>query len=161
MSNKQIFLWRWAKPAKVFEPKENPQWFDAGIKSKFPNGVVLVGLNPIDWMEIMGGEGNVLHKIVLNKQQAELCVVAEASFRPIENELTEFIKRKKMPLIGSLKAYQKENYKASFVCLLKYSGGYNLPEVLIPFPVKAEVVSFQKLCNLIWKIKMWFFTKDY
>lgn len=152
-------MWRWAKLTKIFEPTENLYWSRAGKKLKSHNRVVRAGLNPFDWMELMSGEGKVLHRIVLNPKQAEFCVVAEGSFRPTEEEITEFIERKGIPLIGSLRRYEEEKYEKSFVPLLEYEGGYNLPEVLIPFPVKGEAVSWKKLWMLIWRLKMWFARK--
>ena len=151
----RIVLWRWSKPTKVLELEENPQWFmeKSGKRKKFRshNRVVLAGLNPFDWMEIMKGEGIVLHKIVLNKQQAELCVVAEAE--PSKEKIEEFIERKHIFLgLSGRRKYQEENYERSFVPLLEYLGGYDLPEVLIPFPVKAKVVSRIEL--LFIKLKM-------
>ena len=137
----RIILWRWDKPSKKFTPTENAYFSSRGIQFKSHNNVVRAGLNPIDWMEIMKGEKEVLHKIVLTREQAELCVVAEADFRPTEEELTEFTERMHISLIGSKRRYNYANYEKSFVCLLEYSGGYKLPEVLIPFPVKAERVS--------------------
>jgi len=153
LSDKRIVLWRWAKPSMVFAPTENTHF--RGVLFKSHKNVVRAGLNPIDWMEIMSGEGIALHKIVLGRQQAEQCVVAEADFRLTEEELTEFIKRKQIHLVGSKKRYDHDNYEKSFVGLLKYSGGYNLPEVLIPFPVKAKIVYCAKVSILIWKLKMW------
>lgn len=137
----------------MFIPKENI-YFKA-IPFKSHNSVVRAGLNPINWMEMMGRDGIVLHKIVLNKQQAELCVVAEGLFRPTEEEITEFTERMHIPLIGSRRKYDYENYEKSFVCLLEYSGSYNLPEVLIPFSVKAEIVSCARVFILVWKLKIW------
>lgn len=141
MFNKRIVLWRWDKPSKKFTPTENTYFSSRGIQFKSHNNVVRAGLNPIDWMEIMKGEKAVLHKIVLTREQAELCVVAEADFRLTEEELTEFTERMHISLVGSKRRYNYANYEKSFVSLLEYSGNYNRPEVLIPFPVKAERVS--------------------
>jgi len=141
----------------VFAPTENTYF--RGVPFKSHRNVVRAGLNPIDWMEIMSGEGIVLHKIVLSRQQAERCVVAEALFRPTEEELTEFIKRMHIHLVGSKIRYDHDDYEKSFVGLLEYSGGYNLPEVLIPFLVKAEIVYCAKVFILIWKLKMWLHKK--
>jgi len=116
---------------------------------------VRAGLNPIDWMEIIGGEGKNLHKIVLNERQAELCVVAEALFRPTTEELVEFSKKTHTYLAGIKRRYDHANYEKSFVPLLEYTGGYNLPEVLIPFPVTAESVCCVKIYILFWKLKKW------
>lgn len=142
LANKRFVLWKWAKPSKIFKPKMGRFW-ERGIQFKSHNKIVLAGLNPTDWMEIMGDL--TLHKIVLNKQQAELCVVAEGEFDPTEKELTEFTERRNIGLVGSLEKYENENYESSFIPLTKYSGGYNCPEVLIPFPVKTETVSCVKV----------------
>lgn len=141
----------------VFAPTENTYF--RGVSFKSHKKVVRAGLNPIDWMEIMSGEGVVLHKIVLSRQQAEQCVVAEANFRLTEEELTEYIERKHIHLVGSKIRYDHDNYEKSFVGLLEYSEGYNLPEVLIPFPVEAEIVYCAKGVILIWKLKMWLHKK--
>jgi len=157
LSDKRIVLWRWAKPSRFFAPTENTYF--RGVPFKSHKNVVRAGLNPVDWMEIMSGEGTILHKIVLSRQQAEKCVVAEALFRPTEEELTEFIKRMHIHLVGSKIRYDHANYEKSFVGLLEYSGGYSLPEVLIPFRVKAETVYCAKVFILIWKLKMWLHKK--
>jgi hypothetical protein len=153
LSNKRIVVWRWAKPSKMFDPTENP-YFE-GPRFKSHNVAVRAGLNPVDWMEMIKGEREVLHKIVLTRRQAENCVVAEADFLLTEEEITEFVERRHILLVGSKRKYDCANYEKSFVCLLEYSGNYNLPEVLIPFSVKADVVSYAKLLILIWKLKMW------
>ena len=134
-------------------PTESP--FFAGIRFKPHDNCVRAGLNPLDWMQMMKGSGIVLHKIVLSRQQAEHCVVAEGCFIPTYEELSEFGKRRHMQQIGLLRCYQDENYEKSFIPLLKYSGGYNLPEVLIPFSVKTEIVSYARIWILMWKMKMW------
>ena len=154
MSNERIVLWRWTKPSKRFTPTENNYFEEQQFKSH--SKVVRAGLNPIDWKEMMSREGTVLHRIVLSKRQAELCVVAEADFRPTEEEMTEFIERMDIPVIGSRRRYNAENYENSFVPLLEYRGGYNLPEVLIPFPVTAENVCCERIHILLWKLKKWF-----
>ena len=156
MSNKRFVLWKWAKPSKIFDPVEN-RYCEKGIRFKSYNKIVYAGLNPTDWMDIMGAF--TLHKIVLDKQQAELCVVAEDYFRPTDKELAEFIERTHGSYVGSLNDYRNKNYKSSFVPLIKYSGGYNRPEVLIPFSVKTETVSCVKAYILIWKLKKWFTQK--
>jgi hypothetical protein len=116
---------------------------------------VRAGLNPLDWMQMMKGDGIVLHKVVLSRQQAERCVVAEGCFIPTYEELSEFAERKHMQPVGILRGYQDENYEKSFVPLLKYSSGYNLPEVLIPFSVKAKTVSYARIWIRMWKMKIW------
>jgi hypothetical protein len=116
---------------------------------------VRAGLNPLDWMQMMKGYGIVLYKIVLSRQQAEHCVVAEGCFIPTHEELSEFGKGSHMQPVGVLRYYQDENYEKSFVPLLKYSGGYNRPESLIPFPVKTKIISNQRILILMWKMKMW------
>ena len=123
---------------------KNGYFSSKGIQFKSHNNVVRAGLNSIDWMEIMKGERDVLHKIVLTRGQAEKRVVAEADFRPTEEELVEFTKKTHTHLVGSKIRYDCANYENSFVFLLEYSGNYNLPEVLIPFSVKADVVSCEK-----------------
>jgi len=150
---REIVLWKWAKPTRLFETLKNPYWTSAGLRFKSHNKVVYAGLNPVDWMETMG-KGATLHKIILTKQQAELCVVAEACFRPTDEELGKFIEKKQLPLIGGARNYTYEHYEESFIPLLEYSDGYNLPEVLIPFSVKAEIVSCAKMMCLIWKLRM-------
>jgi hypothetical protein len=105
---------------------------------------------------IFKGKKDVLHKIVLTKEQAERCVVAEANFRTTEEELNEFIESRHISIVGSKIKYNCANYEKSFVSLLEYSGNYNLPEVLIPFSVKADVASYPKLLILFWKLKMWY-----
>jgi len=127
-----------------------------GIRFKSHNSSVRAGLNPIDWMEMMKGDGIVLHKIVLNREQAELCVVAEGLFRPTEEEIAEFRERLHVPLVGSQRRYDCENYEKSFVRLLEYSRWYNLPEVLIPFSVKADIVSCAGVFIWFWRLKTWF-----
>ena len=139
MFDEQIVLWRWAKPSKIFHPTEDS--YVNGVKFKSHNKVVRAGLNQNDWREMFWGEEEVLHKIVLTREQAIECVVAEADFRPTEEEITEFVRETHIHLVGSQRNYDHANYEKSFVSLLEYSGGYNLPEVLIPFSVKAEVVS--------------------
>ena len=126
----------------MFYPTEHSCFNGSHFKSH--KKVVRAGLNPVDWMEIIKGEKKVLHKIVLTRQQAKECVVAEADFRLTEEELTEFTERMHISLVGSKRRYTRANYEESFVSLLKYSGNYNLPEVLIPFTVKADVVSSSK-----------------
>jgi hypothetical protein len=128
-----------------------------GLKSH--NNCVRAGLNPLDWMQMMKERGIVLHKIILDRQQAERCVVAEGCFMPTYEELSEFRKTKHMQPVGVLRYYQDENYEKSFVPLLKYSDGYNLPEVLIPFSVKAEAISYAKVHILVWKLKIWVLRK--
>ena len=139
MSDEQIVLWRWAKPSTFFHPTEDPHF--NGVKFESHNKAVRAGLNPNDWMKIIREEKDVLHKIVLTREQAIKCVVAEADFRPTEEEITEFKIKRHINLVGSQRIYDHANYEKSFVSLLEYSGSYNLPEVLIPFSVKAEVVS--------------------
>ena len=139
MSRKRVTLWRWAKPSKEFTPTENAYFKANGIRFKSHNKVVRAGLNPSDWMEIVG-RGSTLHRITLTEQQAKLCVVAEDDFRPTEEELRDFAKKTHSHLGGAKRRYFIANYEKSFVPLLEYSGGYNRPEVLIPFPVKAEIV---------------------
>jgi hypothetical protein len=134
-------------------PTESP--FFTGITFKSHNNYVRAGLNPLDWMRMMKRRGIVLHKIVLNRQQAERCVVAEGCFIPTYEEFSEFGKKKDMQPVGVLRYYQDENYEKSFVPLLKYLGGYNLPEVLIPFSVKAKTVPYARIWILVWKLKMW------
>jgi len=151
--DKRIVLWKWAKPTTLFDPVENPYWTNAGLRFKSHNKVVYAGSNPVDWMETIEKNAS-LHKIILTKQQAELCVVAEACFRPIDEELGKFIEKKHLSLIGSARSYTYEHYEESFIPLLEYSGGYNLPEVLIPFSVKAEIVPCAKMMCLIWKLRM-------
>jgi len=147
-------LWRWAEPADIFEPTENPYFAEKRFKSH--NRAVRAGLNPIDWMRLMEGrKGTVLHRIVLSMKQADLCVVAEGSFPLTEQEIIEFIERKGISLVGSKRIYDEEKYEESFIPLLRYERGYNLPEVLIPFPVKGQVVSWEKLVVLIWRLKTW------
>lgn len=158
MCDKRIALWKWAKPTRLFEPLENHYWTSAGLRFKSHNKVVYAGLNPVDWMETMG-KGATLHKITLTKQQASFCVVAEACFRPRDEELVKFMEKKHISLVGSVRSYTYEHYEESFVPLLRYSGGYNLPEVLIPFLVRAETVSCGKVLTAIWKLKMWFARK--
>ena len=147
-------MWRWDEPSKIFEPTESI--FYKGMMLKSHDNCVRAGLNPLDWMKMMKGSGIVLHKIVLSRQQAEHCVVAEGCFIPTHEELSEFGKRRHMQKIGLLRCYQDENYEKSFVSLVEYSGGYNLPEVLIPFSVETEIVSYARIWILIWKLKMWF-----
>ena len=56
-------------------------------------------------------------------------------------------------LVGSQRNYDHANYEKSFVSLLEYLGGYNLPEVLIPFSVKAEVVSWVNDDETFWDLR--------
>ena len=147
-------MWRWDKPSEKFTQTKNDYFNSRGIRFKSHNNVVCAGLNPIDW-EFLRGEKDVLHKIVLTKEQAELCVVAEADFRPTEEEFNEFVESRHISIVGSKIKYNCANYENSFVSPLEYSGNYNLPEVLIPFPVKADVASYPKLLILFWKLKMW------
>lgn len=116
------------------------------------------GLNPTDWMEMVR-DGMTLHKIVLDKEQASLCVVAEGLSRPTEKEIEEFREKERIPLVGSQRRYVCENYEKSFVPLLEYIGGYNLPEVLIPISVETEIVTCARLYLLVWKLKTWFARK--
>ena len=155
MSSKRIVLWRWDKPSKKFTQTENTYFSSRGIQFKSHNKVVRAGLNPIDWIEYTTGEGEVLHKIVLTREQAKKCVVAEADFCLTIEELSEYAKKTHTHLVGSKIRYNCDNYEKSFVSLLEYSGNYNLPEVLILFPVKADLVSWAKVVILIWKLKMW------
>ena len=114
---------------------------------------MLAGLNPIDWMEIMKEEKEVLHKIVLTREEAKKCVVAKGEFSYTNEEITEFAESKHISIVNIEEKYISEHYEKTFVSLLEYSGEYNLPEVLIPFPVKAGRVSFEKGVILIWKLK--------
>jgi len=95
----------------------------------------------------------------LTKQEASLCVVAEGCFRPTDEELAKFMEKKHISFVGSKRSHTYEHYEESFIPLLRYSGGYNLPEVLIPFSVRAETVSYGKVLTAIWKLKMWFAKK--
>lgn len=158
MRTKRIVLWKWAEPSKTFTPTESP--FYSGIRFKSHNRCVRAGLNPLDWMQMMKGCGIVLHKIVLDRQQAERCVVAEGCFIPTYEELSEFGKKKHMQPVGVLRYYQDENYEKSFVALLNYSGGYNLPEVLIPFSVEARIIPYEKALVLIWRLRNYFAHKN-
>jgi hypothetical protein len=144
--DKKIVVWRWDKPSKIFEPTASI--FYKGITFKSHNKCVHAGLTPLDWT----GFGKVLHKIVLDKQQAKQCVVAEGCFIPSYNELSDFAKKRQMGSVGILRYYQNEKYEKSFVPLLEYSGHYNQPEVLIPFPVKANVISYARILILMWKL---------
>lgn len=144
-------MWRWDEPSEIFEPTESIFYKDMVLKSH--DRCVRAGLNPLDWKQMTEGCGLALHKIVLDEQQAEKCVVAEGCFNPTDEQLSELMKRRHMLPIGILRYYQDENYEKSFVPLLKYSGGYNLPEVLIPFSVKARIISYQRILVLMWKLK--------
>ena len=59
------------------------------------------GLNPIDWKKYFTGKyttgEEVLHKIVLTREQAKKCVVAEADFCLTIEELSEFAKKNSYP----------------------------------------------------------------
>jgi hypothetical protein len=99
--------------------------------------------------------GLVLHRISLDKQEAERCVVAEGWFRPNDEELSRFIERKNIRLIGSLRTYAEEHYEKSFVPLLRYSGNYNRPEVLIPFSVKARRIPYARIVVCKWRLRLW------
>ena len=74
---------------------------------------------------------------------------------PTYEELSEFGKKKHMQPVGVLRYYQDESYEKSFVPLLEYSDKYNLPEVLIPFSVKARIVSYARILILTWKLMIW------
>lgn len=152
MSIKKTVLWRWDDPTEIFEPTKSIFYKDIVLTSH--DKCVRAGLNPLDWRQMTEGCGLALHKIVLNKQQAENCVVAEGCFIPTNEQLSELMKRRHSRSIGILRYYQDENYEKSFVPLLKYSGGYNLPEVLIPFSVKAKIISYHRILVLMWKLKM-------
>jgi hypothetical protein len=149
LANKRFVLWKWAKPSKTFNPEVSHYW-EEGIRFKSHNRIVYAGLNPLDWIEYKGD--STLHKIVLDKQQAELCVVAEDDFSA---RAIEYAEKTHSSLIGCENRYRNKNYEGSFIPLTKYSGGYNRPEVLIPFPVKTEAVSCVKVYILIWKLKKW------
>jgi hypothetical protein len=70
-------------------------------------------------METMG-KGATLHKIWLTKQQAELCFVAEADFRPTDEELARFREEKRIFPVGTIRRYTYEHYEESFIPLLEY-----------------------------------------
>src|SRR3990170_3687366 len=140
----QIILWRWDKPTLRFIPEINWYVKELNRPLKSHNEIVYAGLTPYDWKKMKGDQDNVLHKIRITKDQANQCVVAEGYFRPNTQELEKFIKKNGGDIVGSLTAYEEAHYEDSFVPLLEYNGGYNLPEVLIPFPVDAEIYSKQK-----------------
>jgi hypothetical protein len=75
-------------------------------------------------------------------------VVGDGDPCPTYEEIIEFTERKHIHLVGSFDKYVKEDYERSVIPLLEYSGGHNWPEVLIPFPVKARVVSRVELLFL-------------
>ena len=154
MFRQQITLWKWAKPSKVFQPVENPFWTRRGITFATHNKVVYAGLNPLDWMWKKSVDG-VLHKIVLTKDQVRLCVVAEGSFRPSDEEMDQFIESRGIPDLGSHWEYVDEHYEQSFIPFIEYSGGMNLPEVLVPFAVRGKVVTYSKLLIAYFKLKNW------
>jgi len=99
-----------------------------------------------------------LHKIILNEQQARQCVVAEGDFRPTDEELDEFREEKGLRRIGSWRAYELDKYEGTFIPLLEYEGEHNCPEVLIPFPVDAQV---KRLSSFYLKIKARYIAKQY
>lgn len=138
----KVVLWRWDVPTSRFEPVINWYIKNDSISLKNYDKVVYAGLNPRDWMDIKAEPNRVLHKIVLTQEKAKLCVVAEGSFKPTDEELIGFIKERNIELVSSLTRYEQENYEKSFVPFLNYSGGYNLPEVLIPFAVDAKICWF-------------------
>ena len=156
MIRKKITLWRWAKPSKKFFPHEHISY--KGKEFRSHNKIVLAGLKPTDWMWIGRARAGELHKIILNKEQARHCVVAEGSFRPTDEELDEFRKEKGLRLIGSWRAYELDKYEDTFFPLLEYEGGYNCPEVLIPFPVDAQL---KWLLSFYLKIKARYIAKHY
>lgn len=148
MSRKSFVVWRWAEPSKKFKPTKNRSWGDMNLKSY--NFVVFAGLKPTDWAWLFNGSylqsrGLVLHKIMLTEQKASLCVVAEQKFRPTEEEINRYLERTGRNLVGSLVGYSMEQYEKSFIPLCEYKGGYNLPEVLIPFEVEAKVDGIRTL----------------
>ena len=134
-----MVLWRWAKPSTRFVPELNWIIKQRGISLSSHKKIVYASLKPTDWMKIKGGSDIVLHKIILSKEQAQLCVVAEALFRPSDEKIKEFVKKRNIYLAGSYKKFTDENYEKSFIPLLEYKEGHNLPEVLIPFPVDAKI----------------------
>jgi len=141
---KQIILWRWDEPTLRFIPEKN--WYGKELNRplKSHNEIVYAGLTPDHWKKLKGNHGKVLHRIRITKNQAKLCVVAEGFFRPNTQELDKFVKENGGDSVGSLTTYEDAHYEDSFVPLLEYNGGYNLPEVLIPFPVDAKICSIPK-----------------
>ena len=59
-----------------------------------------------------------------------------------------------LSIAGSLRAYEREKVEDTFVPLLDYKRGYNCPEVLIPFPVDAQI---KWLYSFYLKIKTQYF----
>lgn len=106
------------------------------------NYVVFAGLSPTAWIWIgraRPSEGAVLHRISLNREEASRCVVAEQYFDPSEKEIDEYLMRTGRKRIGSLNGYSREQYPLSFIPLPEYDDEHNMPEVLIPFEVEANV----------------------
>jgi hypothetical protein len=152
--NEKRTVWRWAPPSKKFYPHEHIYY--RGVKFRTHNKTVLAGLRPTDWLWIGRGQQGTLHKIVLIEEQCKKCVVAEGNFQLTDDELTEFRASRGLSLAVGLRTYERENFEDSFVPLLDYQGGYNCPEVLIPFPVDAQIMW---LYSYYVKMKVRYFAK--
>ena len=133
MLKEETVLWRWAKkPTTCFMPEDNWIIRELGRNIKSHNKAVYAGLNPEDWKPYKGNM--YLHRIILTKEQAKQCVVAE-----MQPNIPDNIDELYPTIIGSYRGYLNDTYEDSFIPLIEYKGDYNLPEALIPFSVHAEI----------------------
>lgn len=136
MKDKEYIVWRWDKLSNHFTPVKNRSWGDRDYFNF--TYVVFACIDPTDWMWVRSSRGEVLHKIVLNEEQAKHCVVAEQNFMPSIKELEDYARETGGTSIGRYDRYCAEKYPNSFIPLPDYDGQHSLPEVLIPFEVEAH-----------------------
>jgi hypothetical protein len=149
---KIVSVWRWAKPSNKFLPVKNT------IRGYFGQYemIVYAGLSPEDWFDTSGRrKGSILHRIDLTYEQAEKCVVAEGIFRPHFHDLLRFAEERGLRMIGLQTHYENEMYQKTITPLLEYTGGLIVPEVLIPFSVRAKK---SWLKSLMMKSRRWILT---
>ena len=124
-------------PLKEDEPR--PCRFWAGTRNSIDYSmVVYAGLNPTDWMWIGAARKGVLHKILLNDEQASKCLVADGVYRPSHSEWEEIYKDFRQG-DNTYRHREYGNYVDSLVPLPDYLSGYRCPEVLIPFSVEVSI----------------------
>ena len=148
---KTLSVWRWAKPSHVFFPERNTIQSYTGQFEM----IVYAGLSPEDWFDLRGRNGSILHQIDLTHEQAKLCAVAEGKISPHEDELIRFAEERGYKQIGLLKKYEDEMYPETITPLLEYEGGFEKPEVLIPFSINAKKA---RLKTIRIKVRRWAFS---
>lgn len=116
-------VYRWAKPSKRFEPRPHwalldPNFMGVKVPREYQK-IVYAGMDPFTWAHSSEG-ATYLHRITLSPNEAARCVVAGWDF--------------------------SISYADSFVRLDKFRDALRYPsylrnEVLIPFPVSAELIA--------------------